>query len=206
MRSLIRAFVLVSLGLGVSACKDGSSAGTLAADVRWRLWCPVDGAACLDADRDPHAVSAKEGDADAEVICGLIDLGGNERALTMEFADPTGRLLIENAIVNQVGGVVASEGCRVRVWDEGVLFGPYACGPEAPSPTQPCQITTVNLADSGSIVLDDGSLMEGSLLETTVYCLDIQDQGKVETRHLASPDSAVEKMPVPIKVVNCDQS
>ncbi len=202
MRYLTCAFVLVSLGLGAVSCKDEGP--TLAATARWRLRCPVDGAGCFDNERAPHAVSARRGDTDAIVSCDSIDISGGNRAVSMDFQDATGQLTIENVVVNSVGGVVVAPGCQVTIWDNnGDLFGPFHCGPEAPSTAQPCQITTLTTEDSGSLALDDGAV-SGRVFSTTIRCNDIQDASG-DTRHLVSPDSPPPNlMPAPISVVNCD--
>jgi hypothetical protein len=203
MRGLTFAFFVVSFGLVAFGCKS-DDAGVLAAEARWQLRCPTPSGGCLSP-RPARAVSAREGDPDAIVACGFTNVGGGQRALSIELVESTGATLeIDNILVNQAGGVIAADGCQVMISENGITFGPHHCGPEAPSPSQPCQLTTLGLQASGaSLVLDDGTV-EGSLLTTTLRCVDIQDEGAAETRQLVSPDSPVNLMPAPIAIANCD--
>ncbi len=200
-RGTIVALAVASLGLGSAGCKDDGGGG-LGVDARWQLRCPTPAGGCLNQ-RPAHAVSAREGDSDAVVSCEIIDIGENQRAIFVEAAQASGSLEVEGLVVNFSGGVLDTAGCQVTIEEDGVIFGPHHCGPNAPSSEQPCQVTTVALNPNGSLVLDDGTI-SGPTLSTTIYCPTIQDEGAAETRQLVSPDSPPPNlMPAPISVVNC---
>jgi hypothetical protein len=99
-------------------------------------------------------------------------------------------------ILNPSGGVQPTEGCTVRLTEGGVVFSDLHCGPELPSASQPCQISTVSI--------DEGAA-DGPKLSTTVLCRDIQNDSASETRDLVSPDSpSPADMPAPITIIHCD--
>ncbi len=189
-----RTLWMIVAALGIAGCSSGGGA-TLDVDARWQLRCPADAPGCLTS-RPAHAVDGLDGDPGILASCSVEDIGNGRRALNVLLEDATGSLELQNVILNANGGVQATAGCDVRLTESGVVFSDLHCGPELPSASQPCQISTVSI--------DEGAA-GGPTLSTTVLCREIQDDGASETRDLVSPDApAPADMPAPIKIIHCE--
>lgn len=120
-------------------CAPDAGTSRMFADMQWQLRCPSDAVGCVDGpNQDVFAVDGEDG---ATLSCSLEEAVTGDRTVRLEALQSRVRLAVTNLRAARSGGPAASDsGCVVAIEEDGTTFL-GACGPAAPSPEQPCQVS-----------------------------------------------------------------
>ena len=171
MRYLVGGVFLCSLLL--VSC--GDSDGPVLAEVRWALTCPDPpdplrvcgslGQTCLGPGGNRQifqfngAEACPDNDAnpgDVVAICEAVVRDEDEGVFSLRLEASVANMYgfeIRGLLVDVVTSTfVPSEGCNVTIIEDGQIYDQGACGIEAPSEDQPCQITDLFVDQRGQEV------------------------------------------------------
>jgi len=164
-------------------------AASLHAELAWRLRCDATGGGCLYDDR---IVDGYDGDGDLELTCNVVE-SATSRTLSLgasvasRYTLAIQRVEIPRASFSPVG--VSGE---LVVLDGSELYL-GACGADAPSATQACQITVGFTRDA-----------EGSLIVGEVSCVGLRPyMGPTPLRELTAPGAAGAMSPATFRFHHC---
>jgi len=185
-----------SLVLLLAACGDDGVG--LFADAQWQVRCPRDLAGCSrDGENDDIFAAA----SDVTVSC-QVDESGDSRFVRFNLSQGGQRLSIDGIETGVSGGAVVGTGCTVTVVDDSNTYV-GRCGTNAPSESQPCQISGLSFIEERVEGTDMGQYGPEVVMRLT--CNNItsaSDPIRFRRDVYRSRTSGTE--PASIRVINCD--
>lgn len=179
---------------GTDAGVDGGDPGPYA-DLQWQVRCDAIG---MCVEMPARSVLGFDGEGGQRISCTVVD-SATDRTLSFDTrasaVGTTFGLALSNARFPSGSGGAPAPGCTVSV-TEGSTVLTGACGPDAPSEAQPCQLTEVTFGDDG----EGRSLIQGKILCVGLSPPDVP----TIDREVTAPGSSATTEPLVFDFYACD--